>query len=188
MNIKQNIKKVTTRLIKTFKNWGFSKRSLLTNTKGEWYLYSQILIILLHLIPPYPNAEYVIFPLNIFFLITGVLISSKGLIIALNAFIDLGDNLTPLPYPMKESVFVRKNTYSAVRHPLYKGLILISFGIFIFSLSIIHLALLICLVYILRKKALKEEELLKIKFDEYNEYIKSVPAVIKNIKYLDWRY
>ena len=36
-------------------------------------------------------------------------------------------------------------------------------------------------------KALKEEERLKIKFPEYKKYIKEVPAIIKKIKYLDWR-
>ena len=44
------------------------------------------------------------------------------------------------------------------------------------------------LAYILKIKALKEEESLKIKFPEYKKYIKEVPAIIKNIKYLDWRY
>jgi protein-S-isoprenylcysteine O-methyltransferase Ste14 len=39
----------------------------------------------------------------------------------------------------------------------------------------------------LKIKALKEEERLKVKFIEYKEYIKEVPAIIKNISYLDWR-
>ena len=113
--------------------------------------------------------------------------SIQGLIITLKAFLDLGDNLTPLPYPIKESILIKNNSYKNLRHPIYKGLLLISLGIFILSSSLIHLFLFIALTIVLRTKALKEEEILKIKFPEYKTYIKEVPAIIKNIKYLDWR-
>tara|TARA_Y100001968_G_scaffold128825_1_gene117659 strand:+ start:167 stop:727 length:561 start_codon:yes stop_codon:yes gene_type:complete len=167
--------------------WGFSKQGLSNNSKGEWYLFSQIILILLHFIPPYPKIENVAFSINTFFIIIGLAISLQGLIIVTKALIDLGENLTPLPYPMNESKLIKNNSYQNIRHPLYKGLLFISLGIFIFSLSLIHLLLLISLTYILKTKALKEEERLKIKFPEYKKYIKEVPAIIKTIKYLDWR-
>ena len=167
--------------------WGFSKQGLFNNSKGEWYLFSQIFLILLHLIPPNPKIEHVAFSIDAFCIILGLAISILGLFIIIKAFIDLGENLTPLPYPMNESSLIKSNSYQSVRHPIYKGLLLISLGIFILSLSLIHLSLLISLAYILRIKAIKEEEILKIKFPEYKIYIKEVPAIIKNIKYLDWR-
>ena len=167
--------------------WGFSKQGLFQNKKGEWYLFSQMLLILLHLIPPYPKIQNILFPINIFFVIIGLAISIQGIIIVTKAFIDLGDNLTPLPYPMNESSLMKNNSYKNNRHPLYKGILFISLGICIFSLSLIHLFLLISLAYILKTKALKEEERLKIKFPEYEKYIKEVPAIIKNIKYLNWK-
>ena len=185
MNINKN------RLLIECKNivsrWGFSKKGLFMNTKGEWYLFSQILLILLHLIPPYPRIENIPFSINIFLIIIGLTISFQGLIITIKAFIDLGDNLTPLPYPMNDSNLIKNNSYQNTRHPLYKGLLFISFGIFIFTLSLIHLFLLLLLVYTLKIKALKEEERLKYKFPEYEKYIKEVPAIIKKIRYLDWR-
>ncbi len=167
--------------------WGFSKKGLFKNSKGEWYLFSQILLILLHLIPPYPKIKHIAFSINIFCTILGLAISILGLFTIIKALIDLGENLTPLPYPMKESSLIKINSYQNVRHPLYKGLIFTSLGICILSLSIIHFTLLISLAYILKIKALKEEEKLKVKFPEYKEYIKEVPAIIKNINYLDWR-
>ena len=167
--------------------WGFSKRGLFRNSKGEWYLFSQLLVIFLHLLSPYPKAEYITFPINILFIIVGIVISINGLRVSLKAFIDLGDNLTPLPYPMKESILIRNNSYKNTRHPLYKGILLISLGICISLLSIIHLSLFIALSYLLKNKALKEEERLKIKFTKYEEYMKEVPAIMENIKYLDWR-
>ncbi len=167
--------------------WGFSKQGLIQNSKGEWYLFSQILLIFLHLTPQYPKIENIAFTINTVFIIIGLTISIQGLIISIKAFIDLGDNLTPLPYPMNDSNLVKNNSYKSTRHPLYKGLIFISLGICIFSLSLLHLFLLLLLAYILKKKAIKEEETLKIKFPEYIKYIEEVPAIIRNVKYLDWR-
>ena len=167
--------------------WGFSKQGLFRNTKGEWYLISQMLLILLHLIPPYPKIENIAFLINAFFIIMGLAVSIKGVLIVIKALIDLGDNLTPLPYPMKESSLVKNNSYKYNRHPLYKGTLFISLGICIYTLSLIHLFLLVALAYILKIKALKEEEKLKVKFNEYEKYMKEVPAILKNIKYLDWR-
>ncbi len=81
---------------------------------------------------------------------------------------------------MNKPSLIKNNSYQNVRHPLYKGLLYISLGICIFSLSLIHLFLLISLAYILKIKALKEEEKLKVKFPEYKEYIKEVfgPGII----------
>ena len=184
-----NLKKINlfNNIKTTISKWGFSKQGVLSNSKGEWYLFSQILIILLHFIPPYPKIESIGFSINTFFIIIGLSISFQGLIIVIKAFIDLGENLSPLPYPINESILIKNNSYQYARHPLYKGLLFISFGICIFSLSLIHLCLLISLAYILKIKALKEEERLKIKFPEYKKYIKEVPAIIKKINYLDWR-
>ena len=167
--------------------WGFSKQGLYRNSKGEWYLFSQILLILLHLIPPYPKIENIGFSNNIFFIVIGILIIIQGLIIIIKAFIDLGDNLTPLPYPMKGSSFIKNNSYQNNRHPLYKGILFISLGVCIFSISLVHLFLLISLACILKIKAQKEEEKLKIKFSDYRSYIEEVPAIVEGIKYLDWR-
>ena len=167
--------------------WGFSKQGLFNNSKGEWYLFSQIFLIFLHLIPPYPKIKHIAFSINTVCIILGLAISIIGIFTIIKAFIDLGENLTPLPYPMNESNLIKNNSYKNARHPIYKGLIFTSLGICIFSLSLLHFTLFISLTYILKIKALKEEEKLKNKFPEYKKYIKEVPAIIKNIKYLDWR-
>ena len=187
MKINKNKSIIFESIKKVLLKWGFTKKGLFRNSRGEWYLFSQLFLIFLHLLSPYPNDKYITFPINLFFIISGIVISINGLIISLNAFIDLGDNLTPLPYPMKESILIINNSYKVSRHPIYKGILLISLGICISTLSIIHLSLFISLSYLLKNKALKEEEMLKKKFPEYEDYIKEVPAIMENIKYLDWR-
>ena len=118
--MKLNKRKLFKDIKNTLSRWGFSKQGLFLNSKGEWYLISQMLIILLHLIPPYPKIDNIAFPLDILFIIIGLLISIQGLIIVIKAFIDLGDNLSPLPYPMNESSLIKNNSYKNNRHPLYK--------------------------------------------------------------------
>ena len=86
---------------------GFSKHGLFNNSKGEWYLFSQIFLILLHLIPPYPKIKQISFFINNFCIIIGLAISILGLFIVIKAFIDLGENLSPLPYPMNESILIK---------------------------------------------------------------------------------
>tara|TARA_Y100001968_G_C19373875_1_gene726549 strand:+ start:637 stop:1203 length:567 start_codon:yes stop_codon:yes gene_type:complete len=167
--------------------WGFTKKGLKTNEKGEWYLTIQLILIFLHLLPPWPKLELISYPINIFFISLGLLISLKGIAITYRAFVDLGENLTPLPYPMKESILVKNKSYQYSRHPLYKGLLFISLGISIITQSIFHFFLFILLVYTLRTKARKEEEMLKVKYKDYKNYIKEVPAIIKNINFLDWK-
>ena len=187
MKIKKRKNQILNNISEILIRWGFSKRGLFSNAKGEWYLFSQLLLISLHLLPAYPRPIFIIYPLNLIFLIGGILLSINGLIISLKAFIDLGNNLTPLPYPMKESILIINNSYKHSRHPLYKGLILISLGVCIASLSISHLFLFISLSILLKHKALKEEERLIKKFPEYKNYMKKIPAITKNIKYFDWR-
>ena len=187
METTQNKVKFSNKIRKILLRWGFSKRGIFKNTRGEWYLFSQLFLIFLHLLSPYPNTDYIKFPVNIFFIISGLALSINGLRISVKAFIDLGNNLTPLPYPMKESILVSNNSYKNSRHPLYKGILLISLGICISLISMIHLILFISLSYLLKAKALKEEKMLKIKFAKYEDYMKEVPAIFKNIKYLDWR-
>ena len=149
MKLKSNLFKD---IITLLSKWGFSKQGLFNNSKGEWYFFSQIFLILLHLIPPYPKIKHIAFPINTFCIIIGLAISILGLFIVIKAFIDLGDNLTPLPYPINESSLIKNNSYKNVRHPLYKGLLFISLGICILLLSLIDLSLLISLAYILKIK------------------------------------
>ena len=185
--MKQNksnlLKEIKTILLK----WGFTKHGLINNSRGEWYFFSQISLILLHFLPTYPKINHTAFFINPFCIIIGLAIIIIGLTIVIRAFIDLGENITPLPYPLNESILIKNNSFKNARHPIYKGLLFVSFGIFTFSLSLIHLFLFILLAYVLKVKALKEEEILKIKFPEYKIYIKEVPAIVKNVKYLDWR-
>ena len=157
------------------------------NTKGEWYLVSQFILIILHFLQGWPNNTYLNYEIYKYIQILGIIISSKGIINLIIAFHHLGDNLSVLPVPVENSTLITKKSYNKCRHPIYKELIYISLGIFIYKLSLFHLLLLIMLSYILREKAIIEEKKLMVLHSSYKEYLETTPALISYIPYLDWR-
>ncbi len=157
------------------------------NTKGEWYLVSQFILIILHILQGWPdntNLNYEIFK---YIQILGIIISSNGIINLILAFYHLGHNLSILTIPVKNSTLITKKSYKNCRHPIYKWLLYISLGISIYKLSLFHLLLLIMLSYILKLKATTEEKKLLKLHSSYEKYIKTTPAIISYIPYLDWR-
>ena len=42
-------------LVSTIKEWGFSWEGIFNNKNGEWWLFIQLLIIGMHLLPSWPN-------------------------------------------------------------------------------------------------------------------------------------
>ena len=167
-------------------DFGFTLKGLINNRNGEWLLFIQIVIIFAHFLPNWPINLYRNKLINCIAII-GIVVLARGTILAFRALKDLGTNLTPLAEPIQDSKLITTNSYSYCRHPLYKSLILISLGINLILLSITHLLLLICLLVLLKRKALWEENRLKIVHQSYLNYIKSVPAIMKGVYWLDWR-
>ena len=157
------------------------------NKKGEWYLISQFVLIILHALQGWPNNINLDFEIYKYIQILGIIISSKGIINLIIAFHNLGDNLSLLPVPVRNSTLITKKSYNNCRHPIYKELLYISLGIFIYKHSLFHLLLLIMLSYILKRKAITEEKNLIVLHSSYKEYLKTTPAIISYIPYLDWR-
>ena len=176
-----------TYIIKLLTNWGFSRKGLYTNKNGEWLLAIQLIILISHLLPSYPsdiNAN-IIFTRVITNL--GLLILSLGVIQSMKALIDLGASLTPLAEPKENSPLVVNGSFKNCRHPLYRSLLIVSIGITLLKLSLIHLILFITLCAVLTIKARREERSLISIHPIYKIYIKNTPAIIAGIKYLDWR-
>ncbi len=157
------------------------------NTKGEWYLVIQLILISLHIIQGWPNNTIWNYELYKFIQALGIIIAIKGTMNLTIAFHSLGNNLSLLAKPVMNSTLITKNSYNNCRHPIYKGLLYISCGICIYKLSLLHLLLLIMLSYTLRVKAKKEEKELMLLHTSYKRYIKNTPAIISYIAYLDWR-
>jgi protein-S-isoprenylcysteine O-methyltransferase Ste14 len=83
---------------------------------------------------------------------------------------DLGYNLTPLPYPRDDSELVQTGIYALVRHPLYGGLVLTAFGWGLVVASMVTLALTLVLLVFFDLKTRREEVWLRQRYKGYADY------------------
>ena len=145
------------------KNIRFYKKDFLLVT-------SQFIIILLHFIKinlfnqKLIQGEYLIINYITYFLII------LSLILIIFSVKDLGKSLSPMPRPKENSKLITNGIYSAIRHPMYYSLIIISYSLFIKSFTIYNLILSILLTFIISYKINIEEEYLTKKFHNYTLY------------------
>ena len=90
----------------------------------------------------------------------------------------LGKSLTPFPKPPAQAQLVRCGIYSIVRHPIYAGLIALSFGWAYLWDSGRGVALALIQAVLLDIKARREERWLREKFPDYDEYAVKVRRLI----------
>jgi protein-S-isoprenylcysteine O-methyltransferase Ste14 len=93
----------------------------------------------------------------------GALLLGKGLL-------DLGSSLTPLPHPRDGAQLVVSGVYALVRHPIYGGLILTSFGWALVSASPLTLGLALLLLAFFSLKSRREEAWLQARYEGYQAY------------------
>ena len=171
-----------------WRGWGLSWGGWLDNRHGEWWLLAQLLLIGLHLLPPWPapGAWGYAWPLPL--AIVGVALLLVGLALALQAFTGLGASLTPLPDPKPGAALVTRGPYRRCRHPLYQAILLCSVGVGLALGSLLHLALLLALVAVLGGKARREEGQLLPLHPDYPAYRAATAAIIAGVPWLDWRH
>lgn len=168
-------------------HWGFSWQGLRDNRHGEWWLIAQLLLIAAHLLPaaPSPVALGFLRPPGLSWL--GWLGLGVGLVLAAQAFLRLGPNLTPLPEPMPGAALVTTGAYGRCRHPLYQAILLCSLGMTVALGSLLHLALLLALAVVLASKARREERRLLVLHPDYAAYRAATAAIVPGVPGLDWR-
>lgn len=163
--------------------WGFTKESW-KGTRGEYWVLAQGGILLgFALLPQWHPAVWDSWPMwldygreaiALAFAIFAMILLGKGLL-------DLGENLTPLPYPREESTLVQTGIYGLVRHCLYSGLIFGTAAYSLWFLSVPHLLTTALLFLVLDIKARKEEAWLIERFPDYEDYRQRVSKFIPGV-------
>jgi len=166
------------------RNWGFTRQGWRSGERGEyWVLLQGALLIGLVVLPIYRPVGWSIDSPALLYLLwgfTAVLAVGAALLI-LKGLLDLGRNLTPLPYPKDEGQLVRSGVYGIVRHPLYSGLIFAALSWAVFQLSLSHLIGAAVLFIFLDAKARREEAWLTQKYPEYSDYQQQVKKLIPGL-------
>ena len=93
-----------------------------------------------------------------------------GTAIALMAAIHLGKNLTPLPRPKENAELIQRGLYRFVRHPIYFGVIVLSFGWGLIQQSTLVWLYVVVITIFFDIKSRKEERWLVERFSAYTDY------------------
>jgi len=174
-------------LLGAFKGWGFTWKGLLNNQKGEWWLFTQLVLLAGHLLPGWPKTTPAAPPITTCFSVAGSLFLSYGLALSIAAVFKLGASLSPLPDPKANARLITSGAYSYCRHPIYQALLMLSIGVTLLLQSILHLFLLMTLSAVLIGKAKREEKKLKVIHPKYSYYLSKTPAILPRVPLLDWR-
>lgn len=148
--------------------------------RGEWYVVIQAVLFTLVAfgprtlpgVPPWPEATR--WPA----LLSGGTLALAGALLAFFGAFSLGRNLTPLPHPKDDATLVESGAYRLVRHPIYAGIILMSYGWALLARSWLTLAYATVVLLFLDLKSRREERWLKEKFPGYAQYSKRVRKLI----------
>ena len=142
---------------KVWENMGEGELS----TRGEgWFVAQAILLIGVVFAPPEPVVPVVE-------RVVGLAACGAGGSLVYTAVSDLSlANLTPWPRPVEKNELKTEGVYSLCRHPMYAGLLWLSFGLSLLTLSFERLLLTSALFALLSFKAGREEVLLNQKHGE----------------------
>jgi protein-S-isoprenylcysteine O-methyltransferase Ste14 len=156
------------------------QNSWLQGKRGEWYVVIQAALLALVLFGPRTLEGFPAWPAaaRLPALLSGGVLLLAGALLAGAGAASLGRNLTPLPHPRDDARLVETGAYRLVRHPIYGGIILMSYG---WGLCVRGW---LCLVYatlvfvFLDLKSRREERWLEEKFPGYDRYRKRVRKLI----------
>lgn len=144
--------------------------------KGRMLVFLQFGLIII--LAVYPDSNTVDARLNII----GTVVIAIGLILLFAGFRGLGKSLTANPVPNHDGVLVTTGIYGVVRHPIYLGLLIITFGLVLSSGVLGQFLAWFALVILLTYKMRWEEVLLAAKYKGYADYMAKVPGIIPGLK------
>jgi len=132
------------------------------------YVSIQFILLAIFFVPIIPTS----FQLFSFVKYIGAIISLLGFVVILVAILQLNKNLTPFPTPKERGELINTGLYKFVRHPIYSGIFLGSFGISLYTGSYWQLGIAIALLILFYFKSKYEESMLIEKFKDYGAYKK----------------
>ena len=148
--------------------------------KGNLLVLAQFVLIGLLILVPSSGLNTGVFS----YFLAAISLTSLfiGFVILALSALALGKSLTAHPMPSKNAELVTDGLYRFVKHPIYSGLILASFGLTIAGGFFPHAIFFLLLVILLNYKASFEEKLLASTYAGYAEYSRKTGRFIPRLK------
>jgi protein-S-isoprenylcysteine O-methyltransferase Ste14 len=154
-----------------------NRNDWLQNSRGEWYVIGQAVLIAAVLFAPKLDGRAASW-LDIA-VIGGAALCIIGLGFVVLGSFGLGrSNLSAFPKPRDNSTLVTSGIFSIVRHPIYSGFIFLSFGWSLIWGSVAAFVAALALVIFFDLKARREERWLEAKFSGYAAYKQRIKKLI----------
>lgn len=113
----------------------------------------------------------------------GLGIGVLGLLIEVLSFLQLNTNLSPYPTPKPGGELVQSGLYAYIRHPIYTGILLLTFGYALHEASDYKVLVSIVLLVLFYFKTSYEEKRLEAVYPEYPAYRQRTGRFIPNIRF-----
>jgi protein-S-isoprenylcysteine O-methyltransferase Ste14 len=153
------------------------RKDWLRNSRGEWYVIGQVVLILAVLFAPgLDGSAPSWFDIAV---IAGGTLSLVGLGFVLLGSFGLGRrNLSAFPKPKDHSTLVKNGIFSIVRHPIYSGFIFFACGWSLIWGSVAAFVATCVLLIFFDLKARREERWLEARFSGYAAYKQRIKKLI----------
>ncbi len=148
--------------------------------RGEWFVVAQVVLIGLVFFGPRTvfGQPAWRFPFPHACMVVGGLLMVGGGVLFVAGLVSLGRGLTPLPYPKDGAKLIQRGAFSLVRHPVYSGGVILSFGWALYVQGWLTLGYVVALFVFLDIKSRREEKWLAERFPAYATYQKRVRKLI----------
>lgn len=170
--------------MKLLTEWGFTSEGWRNNQRGEYWVLAQALLILSFVVlPVYRPAGLSVNYSEWLYCTWGVaaILGITALVLFFGGLLDLGGQLTPLPYPKEDGQLIQSGIYNVVRHPVYTGVILAALSWAVLQWSLSHLIAAVVLFVFFNAKAGREEAWLMEKYPNYSDYRQRVKKLIPGL-------
>jgi protein-S-isoprenylcysteine O-methyltransferase Ste14 len=148
--------------------------------RGEWYVVLQFVLFAIIFAAPFLTQQWSGWsePWDTIGRVLGILLMGIGGVLILGGLASLGRNLAAVPHPKEDASLVEQGAYKIVRHPIYSGIILGSFGWALLMNSVLTLLLAAILFLFFDIKSRREEQWLSDKFNDYAAYQQRVRKLL----------
>jgi protein-S-isoprenylcysteine O-methyltransferase Ste14 len=150
------------------------------NSRGELFVAAQFALFSLIVFGPrtLPGLPAWSLPWQLAGALLGGLFLCSGGLLAAAGVVMLGRNLTPLITPKQDAELIESGPYRLVRHPIYSGILQLSFGWALWAHGWLTLLFTLLLFIIFDRKLRREEEILHRTFPGYAAYAARVRRLL----------